>query len=336
MRPDRVRRRLAVRAVRKVAARGRGHGALTLGLACAAATLFLPGLAHAGAWTRDQNEFMLQLGYSYGRATGSYRIDGAPYDWANPIDPMTGKPAGNKLPGARQIEQAMAFYGEYGVVDSFTLIVGWEAKFLNIDLGPMSAVAPASASGIPEVRLGGRGRIIKEPLVVSLEVIVGIPAQQKPIDPSMYDPQLTAALGLGTVNASAWLHLGKSFDEFFSADVLRWFSLYANVALGFQYRNNFQNDFVFNLELGSFVWQMFYVGVRYFGDKNVGEPRMILSAIGGGETVPIGVAEQQRIAGALGVRFLKHYFVVADYSTALAGKNSVAFQRATVSVAATF
>jgi hypothetical protein len=300
-----------------------------------------PSSAHAGAWTRDQESFYLQVGYAYSYATGNYKQSGLQYDWQNPA-PVTINGVTSKVPplrNAHQTDNSFIFYSEYGILDFLTAIVTWEAKVVDKDLGPdaIPAVATGHASGIPEVRVGLRGRVLKAPFVLSLEMLVGIPAQAPRLEPINFDPQVAVPIGLGAYNATTQVHLGKSWSEYFSGSLAKYLSLYTNFALGYQYRDNFLSNFVFNLELGAIVASHVFVGARYYGDKNLGE-RVISygNPLGGSQKVTAGENEQQRWAVTLGYVWDKYIFATVDYSAPTGGANSLLFQRIGVSVATSF
>jgi hypothetical protein len=300
----------------------------------AVGAVMAPGLAHAGAWTREQGEFYLQLGYTYGYSAASYNKGGAYFDWQNPkLEGNTATP----LRGAHQTESSLGFYAEFGLLDALTMSVAWEAKFLSKDLGQDASelIRTGSASGIPEVRLGLRGRVIREPFILSIELVVGIPAQAPYLDPIKYDPQATVPIGLGSYNATAWTHLGKSWTEHLPAAVGKRANLYTNFALGFQYRDNFLNNFVFNLEIGAILFNYAFLSARYFGEKNVGAPHLLPGQFGNPD-VFYGQTDQQRWAVSVGFVWQKYLFLAVEYGEPTGGTQSLAAKKVTVNVATSY
>jgi hypothetical protein len=237
---------------------------------------------------------------------------------------------GTALPKARQIEQSLGFYSEYGIIDPLTLSLAWDVKWIDKNLGEGAPTPPATNAGIPEVRIGLRGRIIRAPFVMAAELIVGIPAQAPRLEPVGFDPQAQVPLGLGTTHATAWMHFAKSWSDYFPSNVSSKFQTYTNVALGFQYRDNFLSNFVFSLEWGGTIYNHAFLTARYFGEKNVGERQ------GGVLGQLIGQSDQQRYAVGAGFVWEKYIFALVEYSAPTGGTNSLLFQRVGVSLATSY
>jgi hypothetical protein len=296
-----------------------------------------PSTVFAGAWTREQGEFYLALGYAWSMATASYQPDGVVYNWRNPSGMAGGGGAGSSaLPGARQIQQSMTFYAEYGLLDPLTLLVGWDLTHLDKDLGPNAdpLVRQDTNLGIPEVRLGLRGRVLKAPFILSMEMIVGIPVQAPFLDPLKYNPQMQIPLGLGTYHATGNVQIGKGWTEYFPASVAKYWDLYTNIAMGFQYRDNFLSNFLFNLEIGSIFFGHLFASAKYLGEKNIGS-RFVTAGFAM-DRMYFGQSDQQRWAVSLGYILNKSFSAVAEYSAPTGGTQSLLFQRISINLSTGF
>lgn len=119
-----------------------------------------PVTAQAGAWTRDQGHFYVNLNYSRIAATGFFGADFQIYPKRLPGDPQT----------VIYEQHVLGIYGEVGILSRW-LTATVEGQLYRHNLAP----GQGYTGGLGDLRFGAWTGLVTSPLRLSLGVIVGAP-----------------------------------------------------------------------------------------------------------------------------------------------------------------
>lgn len=191
--------------------------------------------AHAGAWTRDQGHFYLNL--NYGLISGS-SIYNAKFGKTQLLNKYT--------------QHTLGVYAEVGVIDRWlTLVLDWTALRANV-LANQGRVL-----GVSDMRIGAWTGVVTKPLRFSIGLFVGIPSgasKPKGYDPATNAIAATLPLGDGETDIEPKVALGYSFGGW------RYWPLrhYVQLELGYWIRTKAIRDgFTYKFELGTqFPWKV--------------------------------------------------------------------------------
>lgn len=247
---------------------------------------FYPGIAYAGAWTQKSNDGFGTLRYIYYETSHQFDRDGKKDSIAN---------------DGEYRKQSINLYFEHGLTDWLTMTGNFFYDFLNYK----ETQIKLSNNGLSDQTMGLRCRILKEPVVVSIEEAVKAPAG--------YSENKNLPLGNAQVDLGSWLLLGKSFGK-------DWYACYANFELGYTVRFEEPPD--------ALKWQ---VMLGYKGIKNTSV------AVSWNATRSIGSGKEARVNKnllalvdydldvinmSLGYSITPRISINANYFIHVAGKNT--------------
>jgi hypothetical protein len=216
----------------------------------------VPSLARAGAWTRDQGHFYVNLNFAHLDATTLYSFDFS----KQPIQPYE--------------QNILGVYGEVGVITRWLTLAVESQVFRESRL-----VGQGHTDGLGDMRIGAWTGLVTRPFRLSLGFYVGIPTgDASPSAPPNASPgsDLVARslpTGDGEWDAEPRLAVGYSWGG-----VRRWpVRQYLQAELGYWFRTNgFSDAITYKLEVGTqfpfrgmdrfwLIWR--FVGVESFASN---------------------------------------------------------------------
>lgn len=239
--------------------------------------LALPTVAHAGAWTRDQGHFYLNLNYSNITANAFH----SPFGTV-PINPYS--------------QNLLSFYGEVGI------LTRWLTATVDANLFRRNELKDKGATqGFGDMRVGLWTGLITKPVRFSFGLTLGIPTGD-PLpsagpnaDATAQETAASLPTGDGEWDVEGRFALGYSFGG-----VRRWpVQQYLVAEAGYWLRTNrIRDSFVYRLELGTkfpykfiqrfwFIWRIY--GVESFASN--AEATSSFSGLGNGVTYLAGAVE---------------------------------------------
>lgn len=242
-----------------------------------------PVASHAGAWTRAADE-------TYLRAAGSFF--------------QTTRRFGNAQPDFEGFEEwNSSLYGEYGLNADITVFGAGVFK----DIEQSSGGVLTRNSGIGDVDIGAKYRLIEEPVFIAVQGIVKLPF--------LYSEQAALPLGNGQIDLEGKLLLGKSLGKG------RYFGLEA----GYRYRADAPVDeFRYLFEYGQDLNASVYARTKLDGTLGLGSngdsaptPENNFNA-----SLPLAF-DLGRLESTLGYKFRKGWAAEISVNTNLYGDNTL-------------
>ena len=149
--------------------------------AMAATMLFLPGVAHAGAWTAPKGAIYSKSAINYFATTERFGEDSAGFERFRDLN--------------------FTDYTEYGILDDLTFFAAAAVK----DLRNTANGVTTDNFGVGDVDLGLRYRLIDGPFIFSVQGLFKAPF--------LYDEDADLPLGNGQIDVEGRALLGKSLGK---------------------------------------------------------------------------------------------------------------------------
>ena len=250
----------------------------------------LPSHAHAGAWTQKE-------GGIYNRFAVNYAVITEAFD-----------ASGTRVPSANNgefTEWNVTYYGERGVTDRLTLVGSLPLKFLEERSDTPSGTRTLRNTGLGDLDLGVRYRLLAEPTVVSVSVLGKLPY--------LYDENRASATGNGQFDAEARLLVGRSLYPFG----------YGGIEVGYRYRAEEPSDeYRYLIEYGGRITPTLYARTKLDGTKSVkNADRVTGPSIGGNPTLSPEF-DLGKLELTLGYQPAGRWSSELTYSSVLYGKNT--------------
>ncbi len=269
---------------------------LHLGAAILLAASVLPRTTQAGAWTREAGGWFFKLGYDRSFAGERFDSSGARVPYRD-IGPPT------FTQGYRS--HALRAYVEYGLTSKWTAAVSGGYEWL----ASKGDGAMQKNSGLSDVRLGLKRRLLASPVVASLAAEIKLPLAAR--------NGRAPALGSDQIDVSQRLALGGAVGSF-----------YASGEAGYRVRGGALADEIpFEAELGWSLLRDVMVRATLRGTSSVGEGRM--------RATPFdpALADSRDLVGGAGLVLRGSPFdLVFEAERVLQGRNALAGTRLGFSV----
>ena len=214
--------------------------------------------AHAGAWTQ-------KAGGMYNRLAVNYAVITEQFD-----------ASGTRVPSANNGEFTdwnITYYGERGLTDRLTLVGSLPLKFLQEQSDTASGTRTLRNTGLGDLDLGVRYRLLAEPAVVSVSVLGKFPY--------LYDENRASAIGPvpgnGQFDTEARLLVGRSLYPYG----------YGGIEVGYRYRTEEPSDeYRYLVEYGGRFTPALYARTKLDGIKSVkNADRVTAPSMGGNPTL---------------------------------------------------
>ncbi len=200
-------------------------------------SLGLPSVAQAGAWTQAKGSVYNRLAVNYAVITEQFDASGHRVAAAN---------------NGEFTEWNATYYGEAGLTDRLTLVGSLPLKFLQDQAETASGTQTLRNSGLGDLDLGVRYRLLEEPVVLSAFLLGKFPY--------LYDENSLPATGNGQVDVEARFLVGKSLYPYG----------YGGIELGYRYRAEDPSDeYRYLVEYGFSFTERVYVRTKLDGIKSV-------------------------------------------------------------------
>ena len=258
--------------------------------------LLLPAThAHAGAWTRDAGGWFLKLGIEQWETAQRFDLVGSRVDFI--------APEGGFVTGGDYRNQAFRAYAEYGITADWTVAAATALERVQTRGNGQTF----ERSGVSDLTLQLRRRLIAAPLVVSVLGEVKVPAG--------YDAARAPALGSGQADFGGRLAVGRSLGD-----------LYLTSEAGYRVRGGRVDEIPFSLESGLTLLDEVLVRGELSGAMSMRTP---LTA---GPFDP-ATAESRYLSGGLALVLLGEPLdLVFGVDHALGGRNALAGPRYSFSI----
>jgi hypothetical protein len=270
-------------------------------VAILAASFVFPMAAFAGAWTQPRGDSYLRVTYAWWSTRTRFNADGKKAALEGPGRPER---------GTEYRDRELRVYGEYGIVDRLTAYGSLAYKRVQlfeptaIVFGGVLPEATHTTSGIGDVILGGRFRILdgRVPVSVAAEVKA----------PSGYSPSASPSLGNGMVDAAVRGLVGTSAG---------W--IYATADAGWSHRGgSYQDEFLFSAEIGGqllsrhYFWRGVLRGRRSLGAMESSDLAVFDPSLASPRALELGLV--------VGEELVSGVHIEAGLSHILSGRNSLA------------
>lgn len=168
--------------------------------------LIIPGIASAGAWTQPKGTLYAKMAANYFRSTAGYDRSGGIISVAD---------------NGSFEDFNVTWYQEYGLLENFTIIASLPYKTVRFE----DDLLKSDTYGLGDIDVAGRLRIVRKPVVVSLQALVKLPWA--------YDRDEQVPIGNGQVDLEGRLLVGRSLHPL---------PAYAGLELGYRHRDGDPSD----------------------------------------------------------------------------------------------
>jgi len=247
--------------------------------------LALPCRVFGGAWTLEKKHMYNRISFNYYRAEKNFDENGAR----------------RPMPNDGTFEDInIQWYQEFGLLNNLSLI----SSFYWKDLQYEDRNVGMSKKGVADIDLGLKLRLLKEPIVLSIQLLVKLP--------SGYDEHDDVALGKGQIDWEVRLLMGKSFYPLPS---------YLGLELGYRYRAEEPADeFKYLLEFGWSFSRRFSLRAKLDGTESIDNSDNIMDVFGNPTLTNEYNLGKLEITGSLGIT--EAISLEATYTSSLYGENT--------------
>jgi len=261
----------------------------------------IPSLAFAGGWTQKKGGYYAKFSLNNFSTREQFNLAGNREALNNQFS----------LRDAKFTDTNFGFYGELGVLEGLTLIAN--TSFKNYNSTGFNTLTQQnfdnSASGLGDLYVGGRLRLLTLPFVLALQPMVKLPAGSK---------DKTIPLGSGQADAELRLQMGVAIpikiQNYFTADI------------GYTSRGGaeFNDEIPYFAEFGIFPVRDLIVKAQIDGRKSTASITSPMRAGQSNQNVLIVNQDFTRLWGGIIYSTSPTTQVSLEFSSTISGKNTVA------------
>jgi len=263
--------------------------------------VLVPCITHAGGWTQKKGGYYAKFSLNNFSTREQFNLRGNREALNNQFS----------LRDAKFTDTNFGFYGELGVLEGLTLIAN--TSFKNYNSTGFNALTQQnfdnSTSGLGDLSIGGRLRLLGYPFALSLQPMIKLPTGSK-----------SKAIPLGSGNADGELRLQ------FGAGLPLGFQNYFTADIGYASRGGveFNDEIPYFAELGVFPVRDLIVKAQIDGRKSTEAISDKMRPSQSSQNVFIVNQDFTRLWGGLIYSVTPTMQLSLDASMAIAGKNTVA------------